>query len=256
LLKNVKENLKYFSNIRLFETGRIFYENDGKYFEENKIAAIDCHKEAAKQTNIFFELKGAVEILFEKLVLPDVWFNDAISPPHQTSTVKNIPGGQHPIWCGGWLEFTHVGRRAEIKSGDTLVGWVAELKPEILDSLGIKERIAAFELDFNELIKLASEEREYVPPSKYPAIIRDLSVSVEQTTKIESVLNVIETAGGEFLQDTDLFDIYEGLAGNKKSLAFRLIYQSDDRNLTDEEVNKLQEKIIKAIEEEGWEVRK
>ncbi|PIW76379.1 MAG: phenylalanine--tRNA ligase subunit beta, partial [Candidatus Portnoybacteria bacterium CG_4_8_14_3_um_filter_40_10] len=91
---------------------------------------------------------------------------------------------------------------------------------------------------------------------KYPAIIRDLAISVEQTTKIESVLNIIETAGGELLQDTDIFDIYEGLAGNKKSLAFRLIYQSDERNLTDEEVNKLQEKIIKAIEEEGWEVRR
>ncbi|MDP2933878.1 MAG: hypothetical protein Q8N81_07175 [bacterium] len=175
-----------------------------------------------------------------------------------------------------WLEFTHPLRRAEIKSGDVLVGWVAEIKPEILDALEIKERVAAFELDFNKLIKLASEEREYVPPSKYPAIIRDLAVVVEEMTKIETVLNIIEIAGGPLLQDTDLFDIYEGMAGaplrqgfsplrrvegeaseaSKKRLAFRLIYQSDERNLTDEEVNKLQEKIIKALEEEGWEVRK
>jgi phenylalanyl-tRNA synthetase beta chain len=237
-LKNVTENLKYFSAIRLFEAGRIFYEKGGDYVEQNKIAAVNCHKESAKSTHNFFELKGAIEILFEKLGLPDVWFDDAISKKHF------------------WLEFTHPSRRAEIKSGEVLVGWVGEIKPEILNGLEIKERAAAFELDFNELIKLVSEEREYAPPSKYPAIIRDLAVVVEETTKIESVLNVIETAGGPLLQDTDLFDIYEGLAGTKKSLAFRLIYQSDERNLTDEEVNKLQEKIIKAIEEEEWEVRK
>ena len=111
-------------------------------------------------------------------------------------------------------------------------------------------------LIFQALVRLASEERIYVPPSRYPAIIRDLAVAVDQTTKIEEILNVIEIAGGLLLHDTDIFDIYEGLAENKKSLAFRLIYQSDERNLTDKEVNELQEKIIKAIEEEGWEVRK
>jgi len=181
-----------------------------------------------------------INILTEKLGIDGIWFDDAIS-------------GDPPQY---WLTFTHPLRRAIVRTDKMAFGGVGEINQTILDALGIKEQISFFELNLPDLVGLATEERAYRPPSKYPAIIRDLAISVEQTTKIESVLNIIETAGGELLQDTDIFDIYEGLAGNKKSLAFRLIYQSDERNLTDEEVNKLQEKIIKAIEEEGWEVRR
>src|SRR3990172_13196637 len=141
-------------------------------------------------------------------------------------------------------------------------GAVGEINSGILDALGIKEQVSFFELNLPALIELASEERIYRPPSRYPAIMRDLAIVVPQTTKTEAILNVIEIAGGELLQDTDLFDIYEGLPGDqaelglspaklgeKKSLAWRLTFQSDERNLTDEEVNKLMTNIIKAVEE-------
>jgi len=81
---------------------------------------------------------------------------------------------------------------------------------------------------------------------------------VEANTRVEEVMNEIENTAGELLEDTNLFDIYEGedLSGEQKSLAFHLIWQSPERNLSDEEVNKLMEKIIKALEEKGWEVRR
>ncbi|TSC52956.1 MAG: phenylalanyl-tRNA synthetase beta chain [Parcubacteria group bacterium LiPW_39] len=237
ILRNVKENLKYFSGIRLFETGRIFYEKDKKYFEEQKIAAITRGKNV-KSHEHFFELKGLVEALCEKLGVAGIWFDDAISGKPQ------------------WLFLAHSAKRAEIKSGEKLLGWIGEVNPEILAQTETKEKVAFFEINFKVLVDLASEEREYIPPSKYPAILRDLAILVGQDIKIETVLNVIELTGGQLLQDTDLFDIYEGLDGDKKSLAFRLVYQSDERNLTGKEVNALQEKIIKAVEEKGWEVRK
>ena len=239
LLKNVKENLKYFDSVRLFEIGHVFAMVGGKPAElYNKIAAVVSNKNIKKQSEGVFELKGLAHVLFEKLGIDDIWFDDAISEG------------------SAWLKFVHPLRRAQIKSGRDQIGWVGEIKPKILSALEINEPVSVFELDFPALEELASEEREYVPPSKYPAIIRDLAIVVEETTKIETVLNVIETAGGPLLQDTDLFDIYDGLPGGKKSLAFRLVYQSEERNLTDKEINHLQEKIIKAIEEKGWEVRK
>lgn len=72
-------------------------------------------------------------------------------------------------------------------------------------------------------------------------------------------MNLINTAGGSLISDVDLFDMYEGeeIPDGKKSLAFRVIYQADDHTLTDKEVNALQEKVMKALEDEGgWEVRK
>jgi len=243
LLKNVKENLKYFDGVRLFEIGRSFTMVGGNPAEwKNKIAAVVSNKNAKRPAEGLFELKGLVHILFEKLGIDDVWFDDEIS---SDSSVMPF-----------WLKYTHPARRAQIKSGQNQIGWVGEIKPKILSAMEIKEKISVFELDFSEVIRIASEEREYIPPSKYPAIIRDLAIVVEQTTKIETVLNIIEIAGGPLLQDTDIFDIYEGLVDYKKSLAFRLIYQSDERSLSDAEINKLMEKIIKSLEEKGWEVRK
>ena len=67
---------------------------------------------------------------------------------------------------------------------------------------------------------------------------------------------MIEIAGGELLLDSDLFDIYEGnLEAEQKSLAFHLIFQSPERTLTDKEVDGLFAKIVKAVQEAGWEVR-
>jgi len=110
-----------------------------------------------------------------------------------------------------------------------------------------------------ELIRLATEEIEYRPVSKYPAMIRDIAVLVPPSTKVINVLDVIENTAGKLLIDTDLFDIYEGdeLGANRKNLAFHLIFQSSEKTLSDKEVNVLIDKIIKAIEgNSDWEVRK
>jgi len=238
LLKNVKENLKYFDSVRLFELGQVFFKENGNYSEQNKISAVVVNKNNRRPAEALFELKGLVSVLFEKLGIDDFWFDDVISGKNQ------------------WLIWTNSARRAEVKVGDKIVGWLGEINQEILSAMEIKEKPAVFELDIARVKELASEERFFQPPSKYPAIMRDLAVAVDNAVKTESILNVIETAGNGLLQDVDLFDIYDGLAENKKSLAFRLTFQSDERNLNDEEINKLMEKIIKTVEEKGWEVRR
>jgi len=134
--------------------------------------------------------------------------------------------------------------RAEVKIGNDLLGWLGD---------------NIFELDFEKIVALATEERIYLAPSKYPAIVRDIALLVERGTKVVEVLNLINAVGGHLVRDVDLFDMYEGeeIPQGKKNLAFHIIYQSDDHTLTDKEVNKLQEKIMKVLEEEGgWEVRR
>ena len=134
-----------------------------------------------------------------------------------------------------------------------------EINLRALPELGADSKIAGFELNFEKLIKLATEERIYLTPSKYPAVVRDLALLVDPGTKVIEVLNLIHAAGGSLIRDIDLFDIYQGekIPQGRKNLAFHIIYQSDDHTLTDQEVNQIQDKIIKALEEEdGWEVRK
>jgi len=209
LLKNIKENKKYFKEVRLFEIGKVFKKNKSKVIEGKKLGAVLFPAD-------FYRLKGVIETLLNKLRITDVWYDEVSG--------ENI--------------------RAEVKIGNDLLGWLGD---------------NIFELDFEKIVELATEERIYLAPSKYPAVVRDIALLVEPGVKVVEALNLINAAGGRLVRDIDLFDMYEGekIPHGKKNLAFHIIYQSNDHTLTDKEVNKLQEKIIKALEEEGgWEVRK
>ncbi len=136
---------------------------------------------------------------------------------------------------------------------------MGEVSPKILNSLAIKERVVLFDIDFEKLSELASEEHEYRPLSKFPSAIRDIAVLVPSNVKIAQVLNEIYGVSRKLIRDVDLFDIYEGeeLPQGKKNLAFHVIYQAEDRTLSPKEIDELQNEIIKNLENEpGWQVRK
>ncbi|MFC1700885.1 phenylalanine--tRNA ligase subunit beta [Patescibacteria group bacterium] len=233
LLGNIKKNKKYFEEFRIFEIGRVFYNDKISPKENQKLGAVVF---SDKKDQNFYNLKGVIDSLLNKLGITDQWYDDEL----ESDTL--VP------------DFCHSGRRAEIKVGDDYLGWIGEIDKNIIDS-----KVSAFELDFDKLLELATEERIYLTPSKYPAMARDIAVFVNSGTKVAEVLNLINVAGGELVRDVDLFDIYEDENSSErmKSIAFHIIYQSNERNLTDKDVNKVHDKIIKTLEQEGgWEVRK
>jgi phenylalanyl-tRNA synthetase beta chain len=113
-----------------------------------------------------------------------------------------------------------------------------------------------FELDFEKLVKLATEEIEFEEISPYPAQIRDISVFVPQDVLVESVVKKIQSVSPLIL-DVDLIDIYQTEEEERKSLTFRIIFQAKDRALDSKEVGNLMAKIIKVLEKDpNFEVRK
>ncbi len=244
-IKNIQENKPYLAGsrfvnaLRLFEIGDVFFEGGDKIVETRKFGGL-LFMENKKSGEAFYELKGVVETLFDKLGLSDVWEDDYIQ-------------GGLPI---NFKNILQIGKVSQIKIGDKAIGWLGKINEDILERLEIKGRVAIFEINFTDIISFINEEREYEPPSKFPAITRDLAVLSSEDTKVENILNVIEGAGGGLLDDVNIFDIYENDKEDIKSFAFHLVFQSYEKNLTDSEVNKLMEKIIKAIEDEGWEVKK
>jgi len=243
LIKNIRENKKYFEEIRLFEVGRTFWKEASlkEINQRKRLAGVISLADQSNQAQEFYRLKGVIDSLLQKLGISDIWYDDALT---ENSAV--------PAFC-------QPDRRAEIKVGQQIIGWLAETDRPVLNNLGIKSGVAGFKLDFDKLVELATEERIYLPPSRYPAVVRDIALLVEPGTKVVEVLNLIHATGGRLIRDIDLFDIYEGegIPQGKKNLAFHIIYQADDHTLTEGEINKLQEKIIKALEEEGgWQVRK
>ena len=239
LLKCVKENFKWFDEIKAFEVGKIFIGN--KKLKEKKMLSGILTRKGIKDEG-FYELKGIIDVLFNKLGISSVWYDDA-GPTPEESHLK--------IW--------HPRKCAEIKSDGEEIGFLGEIHPKILENMNIGEKVFVFDLNFEKLLKLASEEHEYRPISPYPAAIRDLAILVPQGTKIVEVLNKINAAGWKLVRDVDLFDIYKGeeIPEGKENFAFHIIYQAENRTLSSNEVDKIHQKIIKVLEENpSWEVRR
>ena len=85
--------------------------------------------------------------------------------------------------------------------------------------------------------------------SRYPAVLQDIAVVVNESVPASEVQALIEQTGGRLLRDVRLFDLYRGdqVGVGKKSLAYTLTFQADDRTLTDKDANKMRDKIVRRL---------
>ncbi len=117
--------------------------------------------------------------------------------------------------------------------------------------------IHGFECDFSKLVDLSGSSFVYKVPSRYPLIIRDVSLFVPLSTKAGKVQAIIKEAAGELSQSVTLIDVFEPSEQDRKSLAFRMVLQSFERTLSDEEANEVSLRVVKALSESDatWQVR-
>ena len=255
LLKNVKTNVKETGfqdrQIMIFELGKTFQKfpkgkaevKTGFVIKEKSFILRENNQLTGLITgDAFYQVKGVVDLLFKELGISNVWYDQYLPKPEESELSIWRPNGS-----------------AEIRAGNDKIGFLGEISPLVLDKLKIPKKVSVFDINFEFLSKVASEEHEYMPISRYPAAVRDLAVLVPFKVKVVDVLNKINIAGGSLVRDVDLFDIYENenIPSGKKNLAFHIIYQAKDRTLSSEEINQIQEEIIKVLEENPeWEVRR
>lgn len=146
----------------------------------------------------------------------------------------------------------HPGRCAEIYLNDNLLGVVGEIHPDVAENYELEgKRIYVAELDFDLLIEKSDEVIRYTPLPKFPPADRDLAFVLEENIEVADVIELIKETAGPLLENIEIFDIYRGekIPEGKKSVAFSLLFRSYERTLRDEEINEIQDKIIKAVEE-------
>ncbi len=184
----------------------------------------------------FYSMKGVVEEFLEKAGLHDKETYD--------------PKSNRP--------YLHPGRQANIFYHDTLIGYLGEVHPDVADAYGIGERTYLAVLDMPEVTKYATFDRKYTGIAKYPAVTRDISMVMPKEILAGQVEEVIEAQGGEYLESYALFDIYEGaqIKAGYKSLAYSIVFRAKDKTLEDAEVTEAMNRILKALEEMGIELRK
>jgi phenylalanyl-tRNA synthetase beta chain len=176
----------------------------------------------------FGDLKGVLENLFDHLGLLErvVW-----SPGVPWSTL-------------------HPGKSAAIEVDDALVGIIGALHPdtEVLLDLGGDHWL--FELDLDRIAAAATREKRYRGLPRFPAVVRDLALVVSSDFRSADVVRFVREWNRELVEAVHLFDEYVGspIAPGKKSLAYSIAYRAEDRTLTDEEVNALQDQLVLALE--------
>ncbi|MBI4132896.1 MAG: phenylalanine--tRNA ligase subunit beta, partial [Candidatus Sungbacteria bacterium] len=249
-IRIASENLRHFDAVGIFGLAKGFRpaptpstktpSEERKYLVITKGAREPKSSKDSGET--FYAVKGAIDQMFESLGISDHWYDDVL-----TKDERQKAKALHPY------------RTAKVMVGDEFLGVVAEVHPSVLKRLKSRGRIVFAEISFEKLWRMSRAEAEFRPVGRFPAVVRDIAVIVPENTKTEAVTNVIESAGGTLLADSDLFDYFQDEAmeeRGEKSLAFHLVFQSPERTLTDEEVNRLYQKIITAVEEKGWEVRR
>ncbi|MEX2145051.1 MAG: phenylalanine--tRNA ligase subunit beta [Candidatus Spechtbacterales bacterium] len=236
MLKNIKDNLKFFNTVRIFEVGEVFSKNITDNEHSHVGLAIGSKSSSER---LFFELKGSVEHLLNGLGLSDIWLDDSLRPEEKAE-----------------LDFMHPARVAQVKIGDSLLGFLGQVHPAVASAENLKGSAFVCELNLEDLIREAEEEEIYSPVSNYPQSVRDISVIVPKYTKASAVISVIQAEGEELLRDIDMFDYYEEAQNaDSVSMAFHLIFQAKDRTLKSQEVDNLTARIERQIKNKDWEVK-
>lgn len=238
ILEVVERSARLVERMALFEIGPVFNPSpDGDLPEEAPRLAIALTGRRALPAwqssdavlMDFYDLKGILSGLFEGLSLEEVRYEAEEQPSF------------------------HPGKCARIWLGERSLGIMGELHPLVVEHYEFPESpLLAADLDLQAILSSIPARDLVSPVPTYPPVLEDLAVIVDETVPAEKVAAVIRQAGGKTLNNLRLFDLYRGeqIGAGKKSLAYSLTYQSDERTLTDDEVLKLRQWIIRQLDKD------
>lgn len=205
----------------LYEIGKIYLKTHGPLPLEKEILAIGLYGQ-----DLFYHLKGMVEVLAEEFGLKDLTYERSA----------------HPSF--------HPGKSADLFLGKKLLGTFGEIHPKVSRNYQMEKASYLLEMDLAVLYAMATGEKKYQEIPKYPSVTRDIAVILEEDILVQELEKVFKKQGGQLLESYSLFDVYKGtqLPEGKKSVAYNLVYRHKDRTLTDKEVSKVHDKIVRTLE--------
>ncbi len=226
LLVDIAYNLSVGNkDLRFFEVGKVYMPKALPLtelpVENNRLSFAVC-----ENGYDFFQLKGVVENL---LVL--------------TSAEYKIERSTEP--------FMHSGVSADIITKDgKRIGCFGKLHKNVLKNYDIAQDVYYGEIDCDYLMTLPERVHETKEVSKYQPVERDIAVVVDEKVTNEELISAIKSACGKIFYDVQLFDVYRNAAigSGKKSLAYKIVFLSNEKTLTSDEINSVMNKVLKSLE--------
>lgn len=208
-------------NAVLFEIGKVYEKQENDLPREKQILTIGAYGKIN-----FYNVKGIVEKLLGSLKICNYDFDN------------------------GSEKFLHPYRQARLSIGENICGFLGEAHPQLAKNYDIKTKIYLCAIELEYLYDNASFISKYKPLAKFPAVYRDICLLADKKITSKNLSDTIMKNGKDILEAVQLFDVYEGeqIDKDKKSIAYKLIFRSNFKTLTEDEINSALEKIIGALE--------
>jgi phenylalanyl-tRNA synthetase beta chain len=221
------------SRVRIFESGLRFQRHAEGIEQPETLAGLIFgerlteHWESGTREVDFYDIKGDVEAL--------------LSMTGESEAFAYKPATHAAL---------HPGQSAAIHRGETQVGILGMLHPELEKRLDLNGATYLFEIDLQGIRQGCLPSFETL--SKYPSIRRDIAIVVENSVTFESIRNVIREASGKIIKDICPFDVYTGvnIDSGRKSVALGLILQEKSHTLTDPEVDEVIQVVLHRLSDE------
>lgn len=220
------------SSLLVFELSKTFrLRGEGQFEETTNLGGLIYGQRPrlglghAQASSSFYDLKGVVEGILDCLgIEARTWSRE------------------QPI------SFLHPGKSVSVFHGTTLLGILGALHPQLCDELKFPS-VLLFELDFNRLLHYARPDFKVRPVPRFPHVERDLAVIVEENFPSLEITKWFKGLGHDWIEDVIIFDEYKGapIGRGQKSLAYKVLYRSPGRTLTDQEVNRAHDKLTARL---------
>jgi phenylalanyl-tRNA synthetase beta chain len=221
-------------NLRLVELSKVFFPKEGDELPEERFNLCGLLSgfrrppgwNETSQSVDFFDAKGAVEALLMNLGIRELRWSEKAPAPYLNPQAA-----------------------ARIYSADVHLGDLGEVDHAVLENFDVKGPVYLFDLDFDLLMEKTVSVKKFQPLPRFPSINRDLAIVVSDSVAAQDLLDYLETHRPQYAESITLFDQYRGtqVAKDRKSLAFRITYRSEERSLTDLEVNEIHTDLSQRV---------
>lgn len=221
------------SDLKLFEFGKSYHFLNGEYIEHKHLMIYltgnkfnDNWKQPSQKTD-FFMLKGIVEAVFERLNFKNI----ATKPLEDKS-------------------FTQEGIQWFFEN--QFLGHIGVVNSKILKDFGIKQEVLFADIRWDRVLECIKNQKIiYKEIPKYPEVKRDLAILLDENVLFEDIYNESFDVEKNILKSVNLFDVYQGdkLPKGKKSYAVSFVLQDENKTLTDKQIDKTMQNLLKRFEE-------
>lgn len=237
ILEKVSLNSRDYDSFGLFEIGReILASSKKKLPEEKKVICAAIYRK--NQEDTFSLIKGVLESLLDKLgIIKYQIKNSPETPPYfRKNTIVSV-------------EIINNNQKETVIEKIAVMGNLDQITK---NNFAIKGSVSLFEIDFQKLIEMIPDKKEYRQLPKFPSVFEDLSIIISQNVLVQDLQKNILACNPEIVAVT-LKDkpFYSGnLEANKKSVTFTIEYQDPEKTLNNNDIKLIRQQILKSLKKE------